>query len=125
MMNKTRRTVLLSSLSGFAALLLGPGISSASASKKERIIKIEAKKFVFTPHEIVIRKGEHVVLEVTSVDFVHGISIPDFNIRADLPPGSVTKIRLNPDKVGKYDFICDNFCGSGHEEMEGTIFVKN
>jgi heme/copper-type cytochrome/quinol oxidase subunit 2 len=24
-----------------------------------------------------------------------------------------------------YDFLCDNFCGSGHEEMNGTIVVSD
>jgi heme/copper-type cytochrome/quinol oxidase subunit 2 len=26
--------------------------------------------------------------------------------------------------VGVYEFLCDNFCGSDHEEMSGRIVVR-
>jgi cytochrome c oxidase subunit 2 len=32
-------------------------------------------------------------------------------------------VRLMPDKVGTFTFLCDVFCGSGHETMNGTITV--
>jgi cytochrome c oxidase subunit II len=28
-----------------------------------------------------------------------------------------------PDKTGTFIFVCDVFCGSGHERMQGTITV--
>ena len=123
-MNHKRRTLCFGSVAGLGAMLLAPSMGAVAASAKERVIKIQAKKFVYTPNQIVIKKGEHVVLEFTSVDFMHGFKIPDFNIRADLPPGQITRVRLNPDKAGTYDFLCDNYCGSGHEEMSGKIIVK-
>ena len=77
------------------------------------------------PNEIVLRKGEPVVLEFQSLDFTHGFSIPDLKLRADLPPGQVTRVRLTPEKSGVYDFLCDNFCGAGHEQMNGRIVVRD
>jgi len=91
---------------------------------KERTIKIVAQRFSFSPNEIMLKKGESVRLEFTSLDFVHGFNVPDLNIRADLPPGKVTIINLTPQKTGTYDFICDNFCGAGHEDMGGRIIVR-
>ncbi|MBF0747587.1 cupredoxin domain-containing protein, partial [Gemella sp. 19428wG2_WT2a] len=64
-----------------------------------------------------------VVLAFTAVDFIHGFFIPDLKIRADLLPGQLTQVRLTPGKAGEYAFLCDNFCGSGHEEMNGKIIV--
>ena len=125
-MDHSRRRICLSAVYGIGALLSGAVINAQGQAKtvaKERVIKIQAKKFVYTPNQIVLKKGEPVVLEFTSVDFVHGFKIPDMNIRADLPPGKVTQVRLTPDKAGEYDFLCDNFCGSGHEEMSGKITV--
>jgi cytochrome c oxidase subunit 2 len=52
-----------------------------------------------------------------------GFSMPDFDVRADIIPGQVSKLRLVPDKVGTFTFLCDIFCGSGHETMNGTITV--
>ena len=91
---------------------------------KEKIIKIVAQRFSFTPNEIILEKGENVRLEITSLDFVHGFNVPELNVRADLPPGQITVIKLKPQKSGTYDFICDNFCGAGHEDMGGRIIVR-
>jgi cytochrome c oxidase subunit 2 len=40
-------------------------------------------------------------------------------------PGQVTRVTLKPDSAGEFDFLCDNFCGTGHEEMNGEIIVTN
>ena len=98
---------------------------SANKNPQERVIKIVAQRFVFIPNEIILKKGEPVRLDFTSLDFIHGFNVPDLHIRADLPPGKMTTIHLTPDKAGTYDFICDNFCGAGHEDMGGRIVVKD
>ena len=63
------------------------------------------------------------MLEITTLDFAHGFFIPELKIRADLVPGSQVRVDLKIDREGVYEFICDNFCGSGHEEMAGKIVV--
>ena len=98
---------------------------SSKNSKHDRVIKIVAQRFSYTPNEIILKKGEPVRLEFSSLDFVHGFNVPDLNIRTDLPPGKVTIIHLTPQNAGTYDFICDNFCGAGHEDMGGRIIVKD
>ena len=119
--------ILLGALSLVGALIGGTVLAQGAAQpqSKERVIKIVAQRFHYTPNEIVLKKGQPVVLEFTSLDFVHGFKIPDLNLRADLPPGKVNRVRLMPDKEGVYDFLCDNFCGDNHEEMNGRIIVKD
>ena len=51
------------------------------------------------------------------------MNFPDFKIRADLMPGRVTRIELPALQAGTYEFLCDNFCGDGHEEMHGKLVV--
>jgi len=127
-MRRTTATGLLVVAMGLSGATLG-GVLLAQAetnnANQEQVIKIVARRFAYTPNEIVLKKGQPVVLEFTSIDFVHGFKIPDLNIRADLPPGKVTRIRITPDKAGVYDFLCDNFCGTNHEEMNGRIIVKD
>ena len=124
-MDRLRRRICIAAVSGIGALLQRGAIGAGNAKVKERLIKIQAKKFRYTPNKIILKTGQPVVLEFTSVDFIHGFNIPDLNIRADLPPGQLTKVRFTPDKAGEYDFLCDNFCGTGHEEMSGKIIVKD
>jgi len=35
----------------------------------------------------------------------------------------VTRVRIVPDRTGRFEFRCDVFCGSGHEDMAGEIVV--
>ena len=45
---------------------------AAATSPPERTIAVSAKRFEFEPKEIRLRKGEAVMLEVTSQDVAHG-----------------------------------------------------
>ncbi len=89
----------------------------------EQVIQIKAKRFEYMPNEITLKKGVPVVLELTSLDRLHGFNCPAFKIRGDVKPHQVTKISFTPDKVGTFEFHCDNFCGSGHENMTGKFIV--
>jgi cytochrome c oxidase subunit II len=100
------------------------GLRARSAESAPRVVKLVAQRFHYTPNEIELKPGEAVQLEITSLDFIHGLSIPDLKLRADLPPGRVTLLRVQFNKAGSYDFLCDNFCGSEHEEMSGKFIVK-
>jgi len=90
---------------------------------RQRNIKISARKFAFKPNHITIVKGEKIVLELTSIDMLHGFSIPDWNLRTDILPNQTATLTLNPDQEGEFVFLCDNFCGEGHETMSGKITV--
>ena len=93
------------------------------AAENEQVIKITAKMFEYSPNKITVKKGVPVVLEFTSLDRLHGFNCPSLGIRTDIVPGKVNRLRFIPDKVGTFPFHCDNFCGSGHEGMTGTITV--
>ncbi|RXZ33136.1 cytochrome c oxidase subunit II [Oxalobacteraceae bacterium CAVE-383] len=132
-MKQSRRSMLLGSAAGIGMLLCAAAWKEAGAEvpaegedkdKQARVIRIEAKKFVYTPNEIRIKKGEKVLLALTALDFVHGFNLPDFKLRTDIPPGKVTTVALNPMEAGRFTFLCDNFCGNGHEEMNGVIIVE-
>jgi len=105
-----------------AAGLLGAG-GYAATQPVERVIRISTRKFEFTPSEITLTKNEPVILEFTATDDLMGFKSAGLGVRMDIVPGKVTRLRLVPDRVGKFMFYCDVFCGDGHEEMDGTITV--
>jgi len=109
------------------AAVLGAGRVSAgddaSVQTEAPVIKIVAKKFDYTPNEIKLKKGVPVVLEFTTLDVFMGFKVPDLGVRTDIIPGKVSRARLAPDKVATFQFLSDSFCGSGHEDMTGTIVV--
>ena len=120
-MDTTRRRAALA----VAGLLIGGTTLGARALAQpgEQVIKVVARRFTYSPNVITLKKGVPVVLELTTADVLMGFDAPDFNARADIVPGQTTKLRLVPDKVGTFTFLCDIFCGSGHETMSGTINV--
>ena len=119
-MKKTWR-LLLFAYAAMGLMICGTAVEISRAS--EKVIHITAKKFEFTPAEITVKKGEPVAIEIKSEDVKHGFSLPDFGVRLDIKPGQTNTVRFTPDKAGQFTFTCDIFCGSGHEEMSGTLTV--
>ncbi len=111
------------SLALLAALAASVPFWTASAAVPRRIA-VTARRFVFTPDRIALHKNESVVLELTALDVVMGFSVPDLGIRADLPPGTKVEVAINAAAAGSHLFLCDIFCGSGHESMNGLIEVS-
>ncbi len=108
-----------------AGAVLGPCaiVALAGEGEKSQVVQMTARRFVYTPRDIEVKAGIPVVLEIMSIDFMHGFHIPDLKLRSDLPPGQTTRVRFTPEKPGVLPFLCDNFCGDGHEEMNGRIVV--
>lgn len=116
-MLRSRRIILGAGLVALA------GAAGVMAQKEPRVIKVSARRFSFTPHEITVKKGEPVVFELTTEDIFMGMNIPDFGVRSDIVPGKTMRLALTPDKAGTFTFLCDVFCGDGHEGMNGTLVV--
>lgn len=112
-----RRRWLALAAAGIAA------ISRLDAQAAPRVIKVHARRFTFTPDHITLAPHESVVFEVTAQDTMMGFSIPQFGVRADVPPGAVVRVAATAGDAGNVEFLCDIFCGSGHESMNGVIVV--
>lgn len=113
-----RRWLLLAAAGGAGALLR---VDARAAPL--RVIKVHARRFVFTPNRIALAAHERVMFELTSEDTLMGFSIPQFGVRADVPPGTVVQLAAESGDAGNVEFLCDIFCGSGHETMNGVLVV--
>jgi cytochrome c oxidase subunit 2 len=123
-MHRKKRVLITGALLMSATIISALAVYvRANAHPAEKEIHITAKKFEFTPDTITLKKGEPVVLVVSSQDRKHGFNLRAFGIRADVNPGATARIPFTPDKTGTFTFSCDVFCGEGHEDMTGTIVV--
>jgi cytochrome c oxidase subunit 2 len=117
--NTSRRTLI----GAAGALALGSVAALAPGQPKPRVIEVVARKFEFVPSEIRVKRGEAVTLRFTAPEVPMGFNLADFKLRTDIVPGQVASLSFTPDRTGAFIFVCDLFCGSGHEDMSGTLVV--
>lgn len=98
-------------------------INLTHASDNPKVIEITAKKFEFTPSEITIKKGEPVILRLTSSDRVHGFMSKPLKIDTDIPDDTTKDVAVTPDTAGSFTVICDHYCGTGHGNMKMKVTV--
>jgi cytochrome c oxidase subunit II len=101
-----------------------PGlVRQANAAAEPRVIEIKAKKFAFSPSDITLKKGEPVILRLSTEDRTHGFLLKPLKIDTDITPAKVTDIAVTPTASGQYLVICDHYCGTGHGNMHMKVTV--
>ena len=108
-----------------AAILLAATLldRSTAAQTSPRRVEVTASKFSFTPGEITLKKGQPVVLVLTSTDVAHGLKFSELNLNAKFEKGKPAEMSFTPDKTGDFVGHCSVFCGSGHGSMTLTLHV--
>ena len=85
---------------------------------------IAAKRFVFEPNQIVVQHGQKVILHLISRDVIHGFSLPEFNIEAELLPNEEKVVTFIADRKGSFSFITNVISGRQYASMVGNVIVK-
>ncbi len=120
--SKSLTTILVTCMIAAFAVVVFAG---DQAKQPEQVVKITAKKFEYNPNVIKIKAGVPVVFEFTSLDRVHGFTVPDLGgVRLTIEPGKTNRVTILAPKAGTYEFHCDLFCGEGHEGMTGKIIAE-
>jgi cytochrome c oxidase subunit II len=107
------------------ALAIGSCAPSGFAVAQEAPKKIEVsvKKFGYEPAEITLKKGQSVVLELTTQDVAHGLKFKELNLNTKIEKGKAAELAFTPSQVGDFVGHCSVFCGSGHGSMTLTLHV--
>ena len=95
------------------------------AAEEPKVIEIQAKRFGFSPDNITLKKGEPVILRLSSQDVTHGFFVRALKVDELIEPGKNIEAKVQPDKEGTFTVICHHFCGAGHGNMKMTITVVN
>lgn len=73
------------------------------------------------PLHLLINRPVKVLLR--STDVLHNFYIPQFRAKMDILPGSVTYYWFEPTRLGEFEVLCAEFCGTGHYAMKGKVIV--
>jgi cytochrome c oxidase subunit 2 len=87
-------------------------------------VRILAMMFAFQPNEIRVPLGRQVTFRITAVDVVHGFQIVGTNGNTMVVPGYVSQFTTVFDTPGEYLIVCNEYCGTGHHGMFGTLIVE-
>ncbi len=76
-------------------------------------------------NEVRVPMGKPVKFLMKSTDVLHGFYLPDFRVKQDILPGSYTYLWVQPEKEGRYDIFCTQYCGTGHSTMRAVLIVMS
>ena len=95
-------------------------------------IQITAKKWVWqfeSPdgtraiNEVHVQLNRPVKFLASSEDVIHDFFVPDMRVKHDILPDRYVQIWFTPTVPGKHHFTCAEYCGRGHSDMMGTLYV--
>ncbi len=70
-----------------------------------------------------LERGQSYRFHISSLDLQHGFSLQPININVQVHPGYEHVITLTPTEAGTFGIVCNEFCGIGHHQMTGKIYV--
>ena len=73
--------------------------------------------------ELHVLKDRPVKFELRTIDVLHNFYVPQFRGKMDMVPGIVTYYWLTPTRVGDFEVLCAEYCGTGHYAMRGRVIV--
>jgi cytochrome c oxidase subunit 2 len=83
------------------------------------------KDDVVSKNELFAVNQKPIVLEITSKDVIHAVSIKHMRIAQDAIPGTKVPMWFRPIKAGKYEIVCAQLCGAGHYAMRSHLIVDS
>jgi cytochrome c oxidase subunit II len=100
-----------------------PGVHKVEGKEWDYEVVLIASAFSYTPNEIEVPLGSVVKFTATSRDVIHGFQIAQTNINMMLEPGYVSEYIAEMNQPGEYVIVCNEYCGTGHTSMYGTLKV--
>ena len=104
-------------------VLLIAAVRLSGQPEEPKHINVTASKFSFEPSEITVKKGEPIVLTLSSTDANHGLVIKQMGIRVEVHKGQSIDIPISTNVAGTFEGKCAHFCGKGHGSMIFAVHV--
>ena len=88
---------------------------------KQWMWKVEHRGGQREINELHLPVDRPVKLTLISEDVIHDFSVPAFRIKIDVLPGRYVSTWFQPTRTGQYHLFCNQYCGTGHAQMVGTV----
>jgi cytochrome c oxidase subunit II len=74
-----------------------------------------------TSPRLYVPVGKPILVNLVSLDVLHGFYLPAFRVKHDVVPGMKNHVWFVATKPGSYDLFCSVYCGAGHSGMITTV----
>lgn len=86
-------------------------------------VTMVAARYGFFPPVIEVPAETPVTFRVASADVLHGFHVPFTNAATMVVPGYVSEVKTTFPRPGTYSFLCNEYCGLGHDSMWSRLVV--
>lgn len=74
-----------------------------------------------TSNKLYIPVGRPILVNLVSLDVLHGFYVPAFRVKRDIVPGMKNHVWFVAADKGSYDIFCSVYCGTDHYKMTTTV----
>lgn len=74
-------------------------------------------------NELRVPVSTPVMLQLGSVDVVHGFNVPNLRVKVQVVPGQLARTWFEAKVAGRYEIGCSQLCGANHHRMRATLIV--
>jgi cytochrome c oxidase subunit 2 len=111
---------------GFVNATTAPGDSmEVQVIARKWLWQFEYPDGTRTINELHVPVGRPVRLIMSSEDVIHSFYVPSFRIKKDVVPNMYTELWFQPREEGVHQLLCAEYCGTGHSDMMGKIYVDS
>ncbi len=75
--------------------------------------------------ELHLPVDQSVKVLLRSKDVLHNFAVPQFRVKMDLVPGTISYLWFAPSRLGRFDILCMELCGLAHHAMRGQVVVES
>ncbi|MEQ1860596.1 MAG: hypothetical protein ABMA13_11730 [Chthoniobacteraceae bacterium] len=79
---------------------------------------------IVTRGELHLEQYRPTLIEITSKDVIHSLSLHPMRMCQDAIPGSVIPMWFRPIKTGEFEIVCAQLCGTNHYAMKANMITE-
>jgi len=80
---------------------------------------------IVTLNDIRVPVNTPISVQLASVDVIHSLYLPNFRVKTDAVPGTITRTWFQATETGEFDIACAQHCGTHHYKMMGKLTVHS
>jgi heme/copper-type cytochrome/quinol oxidase subunit 2 len=117
---RSRRLALRRLAAGLVAFIggiVGRASGQTPPAEERRVFTMTARRYLFDPEVLDVRRNDVVRLTITSEDIA-------YRIQKRIPPGGSVTFEFRADEAGRFPYYCSMRAESGCAEMRGELIVR-